>query len=354
MSVNASLYMHEQDRAALTALKSIPAFTPLLRAYMKAWNEKLFRIQNMATNLRLSEKQLPQYYSPLPPICEKLGIEVPELYLQLNVEPNAYTSGDTKPFIVITSGLLETLPEELLPTVLAHECGHIACHHVLYTTMGQMILKGMLNGAAGMFGLGDLLSLPVAAAFAHWMRCSEFSADRAAALCDGTADKMVEVCMRFAGYDKDIGGGQGNVEAFLEQAQEYRAMTADDKWNKALELYTYWSTSHPLNAVRASECREWQHSEQFGRLQQLYRGGCRKPPGTADAKGRQGLGRAGARRCGSTAAGFGVCRYQMCAHKREGRQGQAWSGAGRDRRRAGGFQGAGLVRRRCRDRHHLL
>lgn len=75
--------------------------------------------------------------------------------------------------------------------------------------------------------------------------------------------------MRLAGYDKDIGGGQANLEAFLDQANEYRAMVADDKWNKALELYAYWGVSHPLNAVRAIECREWQHTEQFSRLQQF-------------------------------------------------------------------------------------
>ena len=94
----------------------------------------------MSTNLRISEKQLPRYYDLLPPICERLGIDIPELYLKLDVRANAYTAGDTKPFIVMTTGLLETLPDELIPTVLAHECGHIACHHCLYTTMGRMIL----------------------------------------------------------------------------------------------------------------------------------------------------------------------------------------------------------------------
>ena len=82
-----------------------------------------------------------KYYDMLPPICKKLGIEIPDLYIELDVSPNSYTSGDTKPFIVMTSGLLETLPDELIPTVLAHECGHIACHHVLYSTMGRMILR---------------------------------------------------------------------------------------------------------------------------------------------------------------------------------------------------------------------
>ena len=58
---------------------------------MKVWSEKQFRIQNMSTNLRISEKQLSRYYDMLPPICEKLGIEVPELYLKLDVVPNAYS-----------------------------------------------------------------------------------------------------------------------------------------------------------------------------------------------------------------------------------------------------------------------
>ena len=145
MAINPDFYVHESDRVALKALKAIPGFTPLLKAFMKVWSEKQFFIQNMSTNLRLSDKQLSKYYNMLPPICEKLGIDVPELYLELDVVPNAYTSGDTKPFIVITSGLLETMPEELIPTVLAHECGHIACHHVLYRTMGNLILSQAIN-----------------------------------------------------------------------------------------------------------------------------------------------------------------------------------------------------------------
>lgn len=137
MSIDSNFYIHESDRIALDALKAIPGFTPLLKAFMKVWSEKQFYIQNMSTNLRINDKQLSKYYDMLPPICEKLGIDVPELYLKLDVVPNAYTSGDTKPFIVMTSGLLETMPEYLIPTVLAHECGHIACHHVFYTTMGR-------------------------------------------------------------------------------------------------------------------------------------------------------------------------------------------------------------------------
>ena len=110
--------------------------------------------------------------------------------------------GDTNPFIVVTSGLFETLPDELIPTVLAHECGHIACHHALYTTMGRFILNETMPFVAGV--ANGLALYHIKLAFAHWMRCSEFSADRAAVICDGSADKNTELMMRLEGYDKDI------------------------------------------------------------------------------------------------------------------------------------------------------
>lgn len=115
----------------------------------------------MSTNLRLDEKQIAKYYNMLPPICTKLGIDVPELFVELDVHPNTYTYGDTKPFIVITSGLFETLPDELIPTVLAHECGHIACHHTLYTTMGFTNIKTKRNTEAVKIKEGNIISITI-------------------------------------------------------------------------------------------------------------------------------------------------------------------------------------------------
>ena len=264
MTVDSKYYMHQSDRIALQALESIPGFTQLLKAFMKVWNEKQFRIQNMSSNLRINKKQLSKYYDMLPPICEKLGIEIPELYLTLDVNANAYTYGDTNPFIVITSGLIETLPEELIPTVLAHECGHIACHHCLYTTMGSILLSGT-SSLLSLWGIGELVTMPIQIAFYYWMRCSEYSADRAAALYDGTSDKIVEMCMRFSGLDKDI-AGNADKDSFMEQALEYKSLVNDSKWNKTLEFLMLSHADHPLNAVRAYECNEWAKQERFSKM----------------------------------------------------------------------------------------
>lgn len=257
----ANLYMHESDKAALDALKAIPGFNTLIKGFMNIWQERQFRIMNMSSNIRLGPDQLPQYYNMLPPICERLGIEVPELYLTLDVNPNAYTYGENKPFITITSGLLDILPDELIPTILAHECGHIACSHVLYTTMGKVVFSGAV--LAGAFsGFGKMISLPLEVAFYYWQRCSELSADRAACIYNGDAEKMTEVCMRLAGYGKN-NQAECNKELFMQQALEYKNMIASSKWDKTLEFLMLKDCSHPFHAVRAYECDAWVKTPQF-------------------------------------------------------------------------------------------
>lgn len=276
MNIDSKLYLHDSDKAAMAALQAIPGFSQVMKAFMKVWNEQQFKIINMSTNLKLGPNQMSKYYNMLPPICEKIGIDVPELYVKLDVYPNAYTYGDTNPFIVMTSGLFETVPDELIPTVLAHECGHIACHHTLYTTMGQAILNG---ASAFVSGIGNIALYPIQLAFAYWMRCSEFSADRVAAIYEEKSDRIVEMCMRFAGYDKDI-MADANVDVFMEQAIEYRKLVNDSAWNKTLEFITFKDMSHPIGAVRALESKEWEKSERFSLIME-----CLNNP-SADAESR--------------------------------------------------------------------
>lgn len=254
-------YMHEADRTALNALKALPGFSALIKGFMNIWQERQFRILNMSSNIRLGENQLPQYYRMLPPICERLGIAVPELYLTMDVNPNAYTYGETKPFITITSGLIDLLPDELISTVLAHECGHIACSHVLYSTMGRLVFSGA--AIAGSFvGLGKLVSFPLEVAFHQWKRCSELSADRAALIYDGDAEKTIEVCMRLAGFGKN-NQADGDKEMFMQQALEYKSLVETSAWDKTLEFLILKDASHPFNAVRAYEASEWAKTKQF-------------------------------------------------------------------------------------------
>lgn len=152
----------------------------------------------MSSKIRISEKQIPRIYFMVVNISKKLGIEMPQLYLELNRQPNAYTYGNESATITVTSGLLECLEDDELYAVLAHECGHIACKHILYHTMGEVILNGGLVG----FNLFDnngflstAITLPLKLAFYRWIRCSELSADRAAIICCKQSKPVVETMM---------------------------------------------------------------------------------------------------------------------------------------------------------------
>ncbi len=253
-------FIHEDDRKALEALRGIPGFDSAVKAFMKVFNEKQFRIQNMSSKIRLSQRQCPEIYKLLPPICDKFGIEVPELYLEANRMPNAYTSGDTDVFITITTGLLEVMREEEVEVVLAHECGHILCHHVLYHTMGQFLL----GGAASLFGL-KLITESLKVAFMYWMRCSEFSADRAAAIYCEDSEPVVNILVRLAGGNREI-SREIDPYVFMEQALEYEEFTNDSTWNKVLEYLATMNLDHPFIAIRASRINEWCRTPRFNEV----------------------------------------------------------------------------------------
>lgn len=253
--VNSKDFIHENDRKALETLKAIPGFDQLVKGFMKVYSEKAMKILNMSSKVRLSAEQCPRIYNLLTPICDCFGIEIPEMYLELDRNPNAYTSGDTYVFITVTTGLLELMSDEEIQTVLAHECGHIVCHHVLYHTVGQILLHGSMN----LLGLGPLVNTALSTAFFTWMRCSEFSADRAAAVfCEGP-ERVVDVMLSLAGgksYDL-------KAEPFIQQSEEYKRYIGTSNWNKVLEFLTVMDNSHPFLTVRASSINEWCNSKSF-------------------------------------------------------------------------------------------
>lgn len=260
-TLNPKDFIHETDRKAMESLKAVPGFDKFVKFYLKHFDERAMKILNLSSKLKLSPEQCPRIYNLLVPVCNKLNIEVPELYLELNRDPNAYTSGDTYIYITVTTGLLDQMTDDEIQSVLAHECGHIVCHHVLYRSMGTILL----NGAGILLGTGlpELLKIP----FAYWMRCSELSADRVASIYTNGPDRVIDVMLRL------IGGGKAyseeiNKELFMQQAAEFKEYTENSKWNKTLEYFILYNYSHPFLAVRALEINEWCKTEQFKKIQE--------------------------------------------------------------------------------------
>ena len=262
MSYNAELYMHDLDREAFAALNQFPKFLKLQEAYIANVDEKAAKIEFLSTAIRLSEKQMPEIYNLLPPICKKLGITVPDLYMvqsENKKDINAFTGGITQPFVCVTSELVKQFPPEMVSSVIAHECGHIACKHYLYHSLARNFANGIAQSPLSRIpGIRKYLSKTLVKALLFWDRCSELSADRAAVLCDGTPDKTVDMLLKIHGFDDNI-----NRDEFIRQAYDLNDFVNDSKSNQIMEMMIVQWNSHPLLATRAYECSIWANSAQF-------------------------------------------------------------------------------------------
>ncbi|WP_327000387.1 M48 family metallopeptidase [Dactylosporangium sp. NBC_01737] len=241
-----------------------------IKAYHKNYSERLIRSGQLAETLRLGPNQLPEIYRLLPPICEAFGIEEPELFLALG-PVNAFTTGATRTSITLCSGLLDHLAPDEIEAVLAHECGHILCQHMLFHSMAQFLeLAVNLGSSANIPFASALLSLgsgPLRMALGNWSRKSELSADRAAAAYMGSAEAITRVMFRFAGIRHDSRYTQ-NVQPFADQALEYEALR-ESKWDRFLQWQIGQSSTHPLLAVRVREIQSWVGTPTFANLAAL-------------------------------------------------------------------------------------
>ena len=259
MVYSAELYAHDLDRQAADALNQFPKFVKLLESYSANYDEKAAKIDLLSTAIRLSENQMPEIYGLLPPICEQLGIDTPEFYYVRDKRANAATFGSVHPCVYVTSGLVNKLPFHLLPSVLAHECGHIACKHSLYHSIAAQLVGGIdRSPLVRIPAIGKYLTPTLVRALLFWDRCSELSADRAAALCDGTADKTIDILLRLNGYGKNV-----DRKEFLKQALDLKSFVNDSQSNKLMELMLVQDETHPRLATRAYECYEWSQSTQY-------------------------------------------------------------------------------------------
>ncbi|WP_255884434.1 MULTISPECIES: M48 family metallopeptidase [unclassified Ruminococcus] len=258
MVYSASSYRHELDQRAFEALNRFPRFIKLREAYISNVDEVAAKIDLISTAIRISSKQYPDVYKLLPPICERLDIPVPDIYYVRSKQLNAWTAGNTAPYICVTSRLVNELSPDLIASVLAHECGHIACKHYLYHSMAGLLIDGIDSSPLSKIpAVRKYLSPSLVRALLFWYRCSELSADRAAVLYDGSADKTVDLLLKLHGY-KNV-----DRQEFLRQAMDLKALVNDSKSNKLMELMLTQDETHPRLATRAYECYEWSHSEQY-------------------------------------------------------------------------------------------
>ncbi len=260
-------FMHPWDIKATAALHKVPGFDRLIAKVMEWGLERVLFLQNIADNVRVTDKMFPRLHRYLQWSCKVLAVPEPDFYVSMDPVPNAYTYGHTRPFVVMTSGLIELLGEEEQFFAVAHEVGHIKCNHSLYTTVAMNIATILEIVGKATLGLGSLLGTGIELALYDWWRKSELSADRAALLCVQDKDTAIRSFMKLAGGANKL-FHEMDQDEFMRQIREYE--DADESTlNKLYKFFITAFRTHPFPILRAKHLDEWITSGEFSRISGL-------------------------------------------------------------------------------------
>jgi Zn-dependent protease with chaperone function len=251
LGLKANQFRHPVDQEATAALQQLPGLDWAIRSLLGGVAEQVFYLDNISSSVLVGEHQLPDLFQLLQEACEILDLEVPQLYVKQNPVPNAYTFAmrGQQPFIVMHTSLIELLEPEEIQAVIAHELGHLKCEHGVYLTAANLVTLAM-----GQSPLGALVAQGLQMQMMAWLRCAEFTCDRAGLLVTQDAKIMASVLMKLAGGSPTL-SKQLNVDAFLDQARAYEEM--DDELGLLLKSVRTAELTHPVPVLRAREIDRW-------------------------------------------------------------------------------------------------
>lgn len=262
--LKADSFRHPLDLEATTALKQIPGIDVMVRNLLGPLGEQFFYIENIAASVLVGEKQLPQFHALLLEACDTLDLEPPQLYIRQHPVPNAYTFAmrGKQPFVVLHTSLIELLTPEEIQAVIAHELGHLKCDHGVYLTMVNLLVL-----AAGQVpNLGGFVAQALQAQLLEWVRCAEFTCDRAALLATQDPKVVMSLLMKLAGGSPTL-APQLNLDAFVAQARAYDDISKTEIGELLKSAQTSQLT-HPVPVLRAREIDRWSSSQDYQSLLQ--------------------------------------------------------------------------------------
>lgn len=267
-------------------------------AYLKGGDVAL-----QSTDARVVDRsEAPELHSRVQRLAATVGMPAPDVAVIDSDAPNAFATGRSRAdgTVAVTTSLRETLDDEELDAVLAHELAHVRnrdatvmsiayllptvtyvvamlTYRVL-TTVGQGFLRASVGGrsrndgraiavAIVLFVVTAVVTITVSAIFwaASFLlfrlisQYREYAADRGAAAITGDPTALASALETIDGEmqslpDRDLRDLDGGVEALYIAPLELPVFDEEDDW--PLHSQDLFPHSHPPTTERVAELRE--------------------------------------------------------------------------------------------------
>jgi Zn-dependent protease with chaperone function len=249
--ISSRAYEHPADRSALVAMRKLTGFDLLLRRLAGLFSDRSLRLMFLASGVKASQEQFPQLYQAMLDGAYVLDLPaVPELFIYQDPTCNAMTLGTDKPFIAITTGLVDLLDPEEIRWAIGHELGHVLSGHAVYRTMLFHLIN--LARRIAWMPIGYMGLRAIIWGLEEWYRKSELSCDRAGLLAGQDVESGRRALMKLAGGSRM---SELSHDAFHAQAREYDAVP--DVRDGLLKLLQLEGNTHPFAVVRFAELDRW-------------------------------------------------------------------------------------------------
>lgn len=246
-------YAFALDNELRSQLRQIPHFESICRTVMGTVATRAMQIANQ-DDLLVGPTQFSEIYAMGLECAQRLGIGVPNIYIENQPVMNAYTvaTDDISPLIVLYSGIVERMSPQELKAVIAHECGHIHNQHAVLKNVVDYLLN--LTSGAGLPGF--ILSSANIALMQFWTRASEVTADRAALICADSVEDVLKV-----NYKLMQGGVLGDAydDGFDLEALRGQLNYTLDSSARVLEVLS----DHPASIRRIFAAKEFSECETY-------------------------------------------------------------------------------------------
>jgi Zn-dependent protease with chaperone function len=126
----------------------------------------------------------------------------------------------------------------------------------------------LILAAAIVPNVGAVLAQAIQSQLLEWVRCAEFTCDRAALLATQNPKVVMSVLMKLAGGSPTL-SSQLNLEAFVDQARAYDDISKTELGEMVKSARTA-QLSHPVPVLRAKEIDRWAGSQEYQKLVQNH------------------------------------------------------------------------------------